>query len=302
MNNTEKTEKVERVKIDKVENKEPIELVPTKVTIKQVRKSGLPVEAGHDGEYRFTGTAEWLTVQYKRGTKELKTGLTEEDEVYFCKKLNLPGKSEKLPQGTLSRFNMDFWGKFKIVIPKGGKVLNLSDPHDELEYKVLLAHDEVANSEEDRLYNGFARYVLHSEEDTAIDINKKISLKKRAYTKYSSMSVDEMKDFLRVWNHTHPVRSGTTDSTKNWIIEAAVGTIIEEETQEFLDVLSDEGYKTRVFLKKCIENDIVKQSNTKYSLPGGDTLGFSLEQTIDYLRNPDNQELVLSLKSKLEAA
>ena len=293
--------KEQRIRVDRVNEETPIELKPSKVTIKQIRKSGLPVEAGHDGEYRFSRAEEWLTVQFKRGTKELVTGLTSADEAYFANKLALPGKSDKLPQGTLSRYNMDFWAKFKIKIPAGGKTLNLNDPHDELEYKVLLAHSEVANSEEDRLYNGFARYVLHSEEDAAVETNKRVNLKKRAYMKFSSMSADEMKDFLRVWNHTHPVRSGTTDSTKSSIIEAAIGTIIEENSQEFLDTLSDEGYRTRVFLKRCIENQIIKQSNTKYMLPGGDVLGYSLEQTVDFLKNPDNQEVVLTLKSKVEA-
>jgi len=280
------------------------EVVPKKVSIKQIRRSGLPVPEDHDGAYRFTGASEFLCPQFKRGTKELVTGLTPKQERDLEKKLNLPGVSEKLPQGTLSRYNMEFWGKFKIEIPKGGRVFNLEEnPWDELSWRVLCAHQEVAKDEDERLINGFARYLLASEEEEAVSANKKFSVKKTAYSKYGNLSSEEQKDFLRVWSHTHKTGNVTVnENTKASMIEAAIGQIIEEEPQEFLDLLQSENYKTRVFFKKCLDKGLInKGRGNKYTLPGGDILGYTLEDTVDFLANPTNQEVVLSLKARLEA-
>jgi len=260
------------------------EVVPKKVSIKQIRRSGLPVPEDHDGAYRFTGASEFLCPQFKRGTKELVTGLTPKQERDLEKKLNLPGVSEKLPQG--------------------GRVFNLEEnPWDELSWRVLCAHQEVAKDEDERLINGFARYLLASEEEEAVSANKKFSVKKTAYSKYGNLSSEEQKDFLRVWSHTHKTGNVTVnENTKASMIEAAIGQIIEEEPQEFLDLLQSENYKTRVFFKKCLDKGLInKGRGNKYTLPGGDILGYTLEDTVDFLANPTNQEVVLSLKARLEA-
>jgi len=278
------------------------EVIPKKVTIKQIRKSGLPVEAGHDGEYRYTGTSEFLAPQFKRGTKELLTGLTPQQERDLEKRLNLPGQSEKTPQGTLSRYNSDFWATFKMEMPKGGRTLNVSDdPWDELTWRVLRAHQEVANDEEDRRINGFARYVMTSEEEEAEVINKGARVKRRAYVKFGNMSSSEMKDFLRVWNHTRRSGIKVTEDTKISLVEAAITTVVEDSPQEFLDTLEDDTYKSRIFLRKCMDANLIKQIGNKYGLQGGDVLGYTLDQTVEYLMNKDNQEVILSLKARLEA-
>lgn len=273
---------------------------PTKVYVKQFRRNSWLPE-GHDGEFRYTGTTETLTVQNRRGTKELITGLTNEVQRDLETRLNLPGASEKLPQGTLSRHNVAFWSTFRIAIPKEGKVLNVAeDPWHELEWRVLLAHQEVAKSEAEKLYTPFARYVLTSDEEEAATVNRTIKIKSRAYAKFRELTTENMKDFLRVYGGTHELNMKISDkSSTTAFIEASVGKIVEEYPERFLDIAEDPSFKTRNFIYKCIEYNLIKKDRTKYALFGGDIIGYTTSQAVDYFNDKANQEVVATLKARL---
>lgn len=275
--------------------------IPTRVFVKQFRKNGwLP--DGHDGEFRYGGTVEYLTVQNRRGSNVLITGLTPEIQAELEKKLNLPGKSDKMPLGTLSPYNKDFWGKFRIPIPQGGKTLEVAEnPWHELEWRVLMAHQEVAKSESDKLHTPFARYVLTSEEQEVEATNKTIQIKSKAYRKFGEMNAEILQNFLRVYGPTFGVRTKTGASTSLSFMEAEVGKIVEEHPERFLEITNDSAFKMKAFIFQCIEKSLVKREGTKYSHFSGDVIGYDLNETIDFLNNKNNGEVYLTLKSRLEA-
>lgn len=274
--------------------------LPKSVQIRQFRRNAWLPE-GHDGEFRYDKTAEFLTVQNKRGSDQLITGLTPEVQKALELKLNLPGSTEKMPLGTLSSHNKAYWGKFRIRIPQEGKTLNVADnPMDELEWRVLLVHQEVANSEEDKINTPFARYVLTSDEQAAEQTNKKIRLKSKAYGRFREMTTESMKDFLRIYGTTHNIQTKMGDDTNIAFIEAETGRVVEEHPDRFLDILEDDSFKSKVFIYKCVEKGLIIKQGTKYTLIGGDVLGFTITETINYLANPNNSEVVLTLKNRLE--
>lgn len=261
---------------------------PKTVKIKQFRKEGWLPE-GHDGEFRFTGTAETLTIQRHKDTGVYVTGLEKEDEDRLEKSLNLK-------PGTLSRHNKEFWGKFFIKIPKNGKVLFLDNAEHELEWMVAKAHQFIANSEEDKIYTPFARYVMTSEEEIEKKVNDKFQLKQKAMVKYTTMSLMEQVDFLRVYG-----RNPGSDPRESFIT-AEMSKVIENEPRKFLEIIEDKTYKTKVFLKECVAKNIIQEKGTKFVLQGGDILGYTLDQTVEYLKNPENQEILVMLKGQLEAS
>jgi len=275
--------------------------LPDQVSISQVSKSDWrgPGEEGHD---RYTGTAEYLTVQNRRGSKELITGLTPELEARLEALLNLPGKSAVMPQGTLSKYNIDYWSTFRIEIPKGGKTLYLSDPRQELEYHVLKAHQQVANSQEELLTNAFARYVMSSEEEKAESVNKVLNLKSKAFNKFRNMNTSTMRGFIRVYNRVHNIPTTVNEDSSANFIEATVGTIVDEQPEKFLKVIDNDDYKMLLFVDQCIEVNVIRQERTKYFLNNGDMLGTTLETTIDYLKDDNNQDLYFTLKSQVDAS
>jgi hypothetical protein len=256
-----------------------------KVTLKPIKKHGwLP--DNHDGSIRYSKCFERLTVQAQKGTGVLNTGLTENDEVRLETKMHMA-------PGTLSKYNKDYWASFKIDIPKEGAVLNLGNPEDEVKYLVLKAHQRVANSEMERFDSPFAEYVMTSDEQEAKVENKKSKLKRKAYKIFSNMSTTEMKDVLKVIGK----RSGDDASVD--FVESQLDKYLSDDPQAFINTVNDPTFKMRAFIDDCLTSRVLIKSGTKYKLPGGDIVGYTLEQTIEYLQNPDNQEVYLDLKGKM---
>jgi len=278
---TVKTETTPAVKEESV----IINTTPDKVTLKPIKRNGwLPDD--HDGAIRYSKCFERLTVQAARGTGVLNTGLTEEDERRLEDKMSMS-------PGTLSRYNRDYWTMFRIDVPKDGVILDLSFPEDELKYLVLKAHQRVANSEMERFDSPFAEYVMTSQEQEARVENKKSKLKRKAYKVFSNMSTTEMQDVLKVMGK----RAGDDASVD--FVESQLDKIVSDDPQNFLNTVEDPTFKMRAFIDDCTSARVLVKNGTKYQLPGGDIVGYTLEQTIEYLQNPDNQEVYLDLKGKL---
>jgi hypothetical protein len=262
-----------------------IELRDEVVTLKQFRTNGwLP--QGHDGEYRYTNCFEEIVILMDSSGYH-NTGLTKEQEEEFEKLLSLPG-------GTLSRYNKEYWGKYRIKIPKTGLDLRLDNPKDLLTYTILQAHQYVANSEVEKAESPFATYVLTSQLQEAKVVAKKVNKKKEAYKIFSNMTTTDMSNFLKVYGKK-PGKNATAD----WM-EAEIGKIIENTPEEFLYVAQDPLLTMKIFISDCIDKKALIKNGSKYALTGGDIIGFSLEDTIVYLKDPVNQEVYISLKSKLD--
>ena len=263
-------------------------ILPTKVTIKHARRNTWLPEK-HDGSFRFSRTFERMVPQTDRRTNILNTGLTTADEIRLEQKL-------RKAHGSLAKTNYEFWSTVFVDIPQAGAVLLPTESvMDEIKYMFLLAHEEVANSKRD-FDNGttpFARYIMHSEEEEVENLNKELNVKLDAYDKFSKMSDTDMKNFLKVYG------KNAKDNSPSFI-KATIGKVIEQEPQNFLNILKDPNYKMVVFIKTCAQHGFIKEQGGKYMRLGGEVLGYSLEQSVDFLSNPENQEVYLLLKSQLE--
>lgn len=264
---------------------ETLEMRDETVTVKQFRKNGWLPE-GHDGELRYTHCFAQLVPKNDK-TGYPVTGLTPEDEAFFESKL-------KLASGTLTRYNLDYWGDFRIDIPKEGLSLDLNNPYNLLVYKVLCADPEVANSEAEKHDSPFAQYVITSDQQEAKANSIKVNLKRKAWGEFSNMSSEEMANFLKVYG-----KRPAPNATSEWL-ESEVGKLIETNPELFLAIKNDENFKMKTFIDDCLVKKALIKSGTKYSLTGGDIIGYSLENVIEYLSKPENQEVYIQLKSRLD--
>jgi hypothetical protein len=273
----------ETVKTDNNITKSPVR---SKVTVRPIKTNGwLPTD--HDGFTRYSKCFERLTVQMDRQTQLLNTGLTEEEERRI-------EAAMKLSPGTLSRYNKDYWATFYIDVPKTGKVLDLNLPSHELQYKVLKAHQRVANSEIERYDTPFAEYVMSDKNEEAKARNEKSKTRRKAYNLFSSLSTSDMLNVLKVYGKK------VDDSSTPDFIESEVDKLVEENPQGFIDLVKDSDFKMKVFVEDCIRARVITKTGTKYALTGGDVIGYSLGETITYLSDPKNQDVYMSLKSRLD--
>jgi hypothetical protein len=134
---------------------------------------------------------------------------------------------------------------------------------------------------------------MTSDEQEAKIENKKSKLKRKAYKVFSAMNTAEMKDVLKVMGK----RAGNDASVD--FVESQLDKIVSDNPQDFLTTVEDPTFKMRAFIDDCVSARVLVKNGTKYVLPGGDVVGYTLEQTIEYLQNPDNQEVYLDLKGKL---
>jgi hypothetical protein len=263
--------------------------IPSKVTITQYRKTGW-VDGAPDGEYQYTNTATVLSVQRDKKTGILNTGLEKEDEIRLERALGLN-------TGTLSKTS-SFWdqNKFNIRIGKGGITLSpKSSPMDEIKWRVMLVHTDIANSDKTKSDWAFSRYVMSSEEEAVKETNKTINTKLEAFKEFSSMSEQGYKDFLLAYGKRIDSNSSID------FLKSEVGKLVDTEPQAFLDLIKGSDYKYKIFLRKLIDKGLVRESGGKYTLIGGEVLGFSFGQAIDFLLDPKNQDSVVSLKGQLTA-
>ena len=262
-----------------------LELRDEVVTVKQFRKNGwLP--AGHDGEFRYTHCFEELVPKNDPSGFPL-TGLSQEEETWFETQLSLK-------PGTLSRYNKDYWGAYRIKIPKEGLVLHLKNPKDFLTYSVLKGHQEVANSEVEKHDSPFANFVITSDIQEAKALSIEVGIERKAWGIFAKMSNEDMKGFLKVYGK----KPAATASTE-WL-EAEIGKVIKTNPKQFISIMEDKSFKMKIFIDDCLSKKALTKSGSKYMLMGGDIIGYSLEDTIDYLAKPENQEVYIQLKSKID--
>lgn len=259
------------------------------VVLKPIIKQGwLPT--GHDGEFRFTGTFERLTPQLI-GKELVNTGLTEDDE------RALEGEMH-LKQGSLSKYNREFWGKFFIDVSAKGKVLDLSNARHRLEYMVLMVHQMVAKSEADIPDQPWAKYYLSSDKEEARLKGNVTAVRAEAYGIFLKMGLEEMIELNNVIN---PSKRLQRDSQIEFVRQT-VESIVLNQPKQFIDTLNEPTYKIKCFIDRCISNRLIIKNGPRYSVVGGGALGNSLNETIEFLSNPNNQEYMISLMSKLELA
>ena len=106
------------------------------------------------------------------------------------------------------------------------------------------------------------------------------------------MTISEMRDVLKVMGKQASNASDT-------LIENTLNDIVEKRPAEFIEIIGVDDFKTRVFINDLVSINALRIRGGHYML--GDTaLGHDLESTVLFLNEPKNQDIVLSLKAKLQ--
>lgn len=270
-----------------------VDFVGKVVSIKPVvRASWLP--EGHDGYFKLTGAETYFVPVTDYKTNQLKTGLTPELESMLEQKL-------KLSPGSLNKYNKDFWKNYKIRIPKDGKELYLENPTDLLAYCILKEDDKIANSYAEVADNPQAQYYMTSPNEEAKAAMSRNKLEIEATKKFSSLTVSDFRNILKMYalyeskiNNRAP-----KDATEEWL-QSEVYKRLKDNAALFLEIVNDKNFNIKVLIDDLVFAKILFRAGSKYGITGGDVIGFTLEETIDYLSDPRNQDLLISLKTKLE--
>jgi hypothetical protein len=263
------------------------------VPVKRIGGTFLP--AGHDGDFMFTGCKLSLVVPFDKAKGRLVDPLNDEERDILEQKL-------AMKKGELSIYRKgkdNFWHSFRVELDKEGIVLNLNEPMDYIKYKVLLTTPQIAESWEKRFARGEIKFAIVDGEYEVKEHAKAADYKRKAYVFLDSIegNREKMIDVLTVYG-----KRPSKDASKDFLITAIDDIISNPKTiAKFMEIVEDKNFEKRLFIEKCLEAGAVLKMKSKYSLPGGDVIGNSIDEAIEYINNKKNNEIYATLKAQVEA-
>jgi len=271
----------------------------TIVTVKPVDRRNPNMPKGYDGEFMFTGCKRVYRLPRHQNGSYLKFLTNEELEAF-----------ENLLQynkGDLSFYKRDnnFWDKFSVELDKGGTTLDNNEPIDALKIRLLQIQSEVAKSWKERLNNPGEYWFALVDEDVEIqDKLNLVQLKAKAYKLLSKIegSTTKMVNTLKVLGKTP-----SPDAKKDWLY-TELATIIEQvqpmkgvkTIHDFIEVREDVNFDLKVFINDAIRVGEIEKRGTIYSLAGGDRIGGSLNDAIEYFKDKANSDVLKIIETKLK--
>lgn len=216
-----------------------------------------------------------------------------------------------LEPNALSVYNKqnNYWksgnGNAEIKLGKDDTYLNLSDPHQYIIYKMLLANtDTICPSLTMLQSNRKAtyEYVIINENDEARVADQEMSMTSKCYLEFGKWNDD--KDVLQ---SIIEMMDGHDfdDNTKIEFIRQKINEKIKNDPKMFLSIITDEHLKTKALIRKAAKNGIISRRGDQYYLvETGDPLcntneDPNLTNAAKYLDNPKRQDLLFKIQAKL---
>lgn len=230
---------------------------------------------------RFKGAKDSLTAFYTNKGNRI-TGLTPEDEERL-------GKVFKQDLNPVS----PFWDDYRVILTSKELTLDTSRPEDELKYLLLKAHYRVKTSISD-LSKPNADYVIVDEMIEATTTMSKAEEKLKAYTSFSTLTLDQKSDILRLYKGY--INTGNMDPA---IINSKLYTEMEKDFNKFNSFVGDNNRDLKIFLTDLVSAGIITKNRNAYKY-GDDIIGHNEEAAIDYIKDPSNQSLKVALMRELK--
>lgn len=286
------------------EVKNTFSLPDKKVTVRLVDR---PRGAINDKSHVLYNLAPGATIEFcprnKKGEKAVKCPLTSE-EIKFFENKELSGMA--FSPGELSPYADDstnFWRSRRAKIKLGDTALSLDlkDPSDYLKYKILLSNDDTIAPSLDKEHSKLSYiFVMESDEEQQKKVVNKGDKLKRAWKLASKMEDNKegMIDFLSV------VGKRPSANSKAAFLIAEIDKFIENDINEFLDILEDDKYEAKVMLTKALQVKAVTKDGHRYFLADGTPLCNrgevnNLSSALAFLTDDNNQDIVMTLEAKI---
>jgi hypothetical protein len=234
---------------------------------------------GHDGEFMYTGAEMSFCVPIDSKRKQLVHIFDGNEDIRIALEKKL-----QLKEGTMSFYDREnpYWTKYRVKLNKDDCILKANPK-------------EIAINWDNRNFPT-CRFALVDEDEKIKKEANKAEITKNAWLHYSKIEndVDKMQGILRIYGKK-------TNSDKVEFLRGEISKLIEDSASKFLETVEDKDLNMKIFINKCI-NIRALELNVKgeYSLFGGELIGKTLVETIQYLNDPKNQDILLKLKKQVD--
>jgi hypothetical protein len=275
---------------------------------------------GHSAAWRQDNAKVALQIPEDSKTASLVEPLTEREREYF--------ESDRCPLGYKkgelianqfvedqrhNKIRKSYWTRATYSITKTGgiidedtvlDVLDLSIPSDYLKYAILRANLKicVAESPELKYHNARNIIVLIDEgEDETVKATKADRIAE-AYAHYVTISntQNKMRELLTVaWMENLNKIKPQKENTLEWLKAECDKIIKLDNGQTYLKVVNNQ-YEDKAFIFKAVDAGALIIRKDGFATNNDTWIGANLHQAVMYLKNPQNQELLMKIKAQTD--
>lgn len=283
---------------EKVVKKAGFELPSRKVKIKPIRRKGGWLAPGHEASFLFKGSYYEMSVATDERNR-IVNPLTREEQAFFEDSERSGLDFSKGDLNPAKRTD-NYWLSKKARIRLKDEVthLDLSNPEDYLLYKVLLTcKDVIAPNADMQFAKGTYKFAIVEEDHEIQEELSKADARTEAYTEYGAIRKDAKK--LR---HVLMIMSGKKVARNSELkfLKAEVSKQIEKDPGGFVRTVMDRDLEAKILIEEAVVARAVKREGTTYFLPGGDKMGDSLSDAIEFLKSKKNQEHRVLIENRVE--
>jgi len=194
----------------------------------------------------------------------------------------------------------NFWRsdrRGRVILTKEGTTLNLNRSLDMLKYLILLSNKTlISPSYDERILKATYEFMVVDEDKVTVKKLAEATVKADAFVKFAEItnSKASITGFIKSLGRTIPATASL-----DWL-KSEVLNVVEKDPKYFLEIVNHPQYKDRIFVQEATEaGAIIRKANKRYTLDNGSELG-DLTDTIMFLNNPDNQEVKMRIKAKVD--
>jgi len=293
---------------------EVFSLPNTKVHLKPILRSGKWLPDGHSGSFMYDHTSIKIQVPLDKDSGRLKDPLTKAERTFLENEAGLDFKAGDLNP---HKKEDNFWNRFIVTIRKSDDIvkdttilrtLDLSDPMQYIEYKVLLVNSQpdggiISPTWANRLNSGTYRIALQHEGQQHVDKVKKADLMKKAYKHFSKIdsSSEAMYDFLTIYYlENAKSKRPSADSDKDFYY-SEIQDLIDQDLTGVCDIIDDTAnYDYKLLVHRGLKIGALKFEGTNIETVEGIPVGKSLYQAIQWLKDDKHQDEYLRLKNQID--
>lgn len=186
----------------------------------------------------------------------------------------------------------DYWKNFFVRVGADDVYLDTEDILDEIKYLFLKNHKRVKTSIFE--HKATADYLLINKDEEAKRENLFNKAKIDAVVEFKKMSLTDMRKCLRLFGQN-------AENASSELVENSMFKLVESNPEKFLlKWTNNKNREIEVIVEQAVSKNIIRRSKNIYKF-GSDVIGYSLEETIDFLNNPKNQDIKISILNYIDA-
>lgn len=255
-------------------------------------------DTSHPASFLMDGCKNvYVVPQLRNG--QLQNPLTDEEKEYF-ETSAISGLSFEPGELSIYKKKDNFWNNFTVELNKSSKVLDLSNPYEYFEYKVLLLNSEfVAPDYDSRNDKRTYKYYLVDDLDEAKSKSREFGKEAAAWRQFDELSKDraKMRSVLRLMGNS------TTGDDSDDFLAKEIGNIIKSPggIDRFLSIVEDGDIDLKVFIHQALEVRALTYKKGNYYLNGKTTPIGDFDSVVKFFKEDDNSELMVTIKAKIKS-